>query len=129
MNLAFISGNIVADAEYKEVTVEGVQTPRCRFSVAVNEKKRNGDKIVNYFEVTLWRDYAKTMAPWLKKGRKVNAFGNIRLNKYKTANNEERSELQIANATVELCDNKPADETVVRNIVAPTVIIPEELPF
>jgi single-strand DNA-binding protein len=129
MNICFVSGNIVADAEYKEVPVGGVHTPRCRFSVAVNEKKSNGEKIVNYFEVTLWRDYATKMAPWMKKGRKVNVFGNIRLNKYKTSNNEERAELQIANATVELTDKKPSEEVPATRVIAPTVIIPEELPF
>lgn len=130
MNICLVSGNVVADAEYKDVSVGGTPTPRCRFSVAVNEKKSNGEKIVNYFEVTLWRDYATTMAPWIKKGRKVNVVGNIRLNKYTTNNKEERSELQIANATVELVDKKPSEEApVAPRAIVPTVVLREELPF
>ena len=129
MNFCCVSGNIVADAEYRNVPVNGVDTPRCRFSVAVNEKKSNNQKIVNYFEVTLWRDYATKMAPWMKKGRKVNVVGNIRLNKYRTSTNEERAELQIANATVELTDKKPSEEIPEPRAIAATIVIPEELPF
>ena len=129
MNLACISGNVVADAEYKTVSVGGAPTPRCRFSIAVNEKKPSGEKIVNYFEVTLWRDYATTMAPWIKKGRRINAIGNVRLNKYKTNNNEDRAELQLANATIELTDKKPSEEAPAPRAVVPTVVIPDDLPF
>lgn len=132
MNKAWISGNIVADAELKTVNVGGVPTPRCRFAVAVNEKKKNGEKIVNFFEVTLWRDQT-VLAPWLMKGRRVNVEGNIRLNKFMTSNNEPRFELQIANPTVELCDKKPAAEpTNGAPVQAEDVVVvndPEVLPF
>ena len=118
-----IIGNVVRDAELKTVDVEGVPTPRCRFSVAVNETRANGEDIVTYFDVTAWREYATKIAPWILKGRQVDVEGAVRLNQY-IANGAMRSSMQIHNPTVTLLGKKP--EVEVGNVEE---IDDEELPF
>lgn len=119
LNRIFVIGNVVRDAELKDVMVNGEPTARCRFSVAVNETKRNGEKITTYFEVTTWREYAQKIALWVRQGRQVHVEGNLRLNQY-TKDGSIKTVLQIANATVTLLGKKP--EAIVPDEI-------DELPF
>lgn len=123
LNQLNIIGNVVRDAELKTVDCEGVATPRCRFSVAVNETRGNGEDITTYFDVTAWREYATKIAPWVLKGRQVHVTGAVRLNQY-ISNGAVRSSLQIHNPTVTLLGKKP--EVDVGNIAE---IDDDELPF
>ncbi len=106
LNELTIIGNVVRDAELKNVDVEGTPTPRCRFSVAVNETRGNGEDIVTYFDITAWRDYATKIAPWVLKGRLVYVKGSVRLNQY-VSNGTVRSSLQIHDPKVIWLDKKP----------------------
>jgi len=124
LNQLNIIGNVVRDAELKNVDCEGVATPRCRFSVAVNETRGNGEDIVTYFDVTAWREHATKIAPWVLKGRRVYVTGSVRLNQY-ISNGAVRSSLQIHNPTVILLDNKP--DIDIGNIGE--VVDDDELPF
>lgn len=109
LNELRIIGNVTKDAELKTVDVNGVQTPRCQFSVAVN-KTRGEKKTVTYFDVTAWREYATKIAPWVKKGRQVHVSGEVGLNQY-ISSGTMRSSLQIYNPTVILLGKKPEVET------------------
>lgn len=109
-----IIGNVTRDAELKMVDIEGVPTPRCKFSVAVNEDRANGEKIVTYFDVTTWREYASKTAPWILKGRQVYVSGAVRLNQYMDTSHTIRTSMQIHNAKVILLGKKP--EVDVNNI-------------
>lgn len=106
LNELTIIGNVVRDAELKNVDVEGTPTPRCRFSVAVNETRGNGEDIVTYFDVTAWREYATKIARWVLKGRLVYVKGAVRLNQY-ISNGAVRSSLQIHDPKVIWLDKKP----------------------
>lgn len=110
MNNTIIIGNVVRDAELKNVNVNGTPTARCRFSVAVNETRSNGEAIVTYFEVSLWRDRASRLAQYLKRGRQVAVTGHVRLNQYTDANHIVRSSLQLHSAEVTLLGKKPQEE-------------------
>jgi len=107
LNKCSIIGNVVRDAELKTVEIEGVATPRCRFSVAVNENRANGDPITTYFEITAWRDYATKIAPWILKGRQVYVTGHVRLNQYIDSNRTVRTSLQLHSPEVILLGKKP----------------------
>ena len=123
LNELTIIGNVVRDAELKTVDVEGVPTPRCRFSVAVNETRGNGEDIVTYFDVTAWREHATKIAPWVLKGRLVYVKGAVRLNQY-ISNGVVRSSLQVHDPKVIWLDKKPTVD--VGNIAE---INDDELPF
>lgn len=124
LNELTIIGNVVRDAELKTVDVNGTPTPRCRFSVAVNETRGNGEDITTYFDVTAWREYATKIAPWVLKGRQVYVKGAVRLNQY-ISNGTVRSSLQIHDPKVILLGKKP--EVDVNNIGE--IDSDDELPF
>lgn len=111
MNLMIAKGRAVHDAVLDKVPVRGVDTPRCRFSLAVDDKKANGERFTTYFEITLWREYAVSMAPWIKQGREMVVVGQLRKNTY-TKDGVEKTNLQIANPSIYLCGKKPAVEVV-----------------
>lgn len=123
LNYLSIIGNVVRDAELKTVEVNGVATPRCTFTVAVNETRSNGEEITTYFGVTAWREYAAKIAPWVLKGRQVHVSGAVRLNQY-MSNGAFRSNMQIHNPNVILLGRKP--ETDIETIAE---IDDDELPF
>ena len=112
LNDCNLIGNIVKDAELKTKMVGSVPTPCCTFAIAVNEKRRTKELITSYFEVTIWRDQATSLASWLKKGRLVHVSGSVRQNKYRTAEGIERVVMQVHDVrNVLLLDRKPHEET------------------
>jgi single-strand DNA-binding protein len=131
MNKTEIIGNLTRDAELKMVPIDGKPTPRCRFSVAVNETRANGEPIVTYFEVTAWREYAAKIAPWLLKGRQVFVSGKVRLNQYIDASHNVRTSMQLHSPEVILLGKKPEiDVAAVDNLEEVTEEInDDELPF
>ena len=110
MNKLEVIGNVVRDAELKMVNIEGKPTPRCTFSVAVNENRANGEAITTYFDVTAWREYATKIAPWILKGRQVFVSGHVRLNQYIDAARNVRTSMQIHSPEVILLGKKPVVE-------------------
>lgn len=112
LNDCNLIGNIVRDAELKTKMVGSVPTPCCTFAIAVNEKRRTKELVTSYFEVTIWRDQATSLASWLKKGRLVHVSGSVRQNKYRTAEGLERVVMQVHDVrNVLLLDRKPHEET------------------
>lgn len=112
LNDCNLIGNIVRDAELKTKMVGSVPTSCCTFAIAVNEKRRTKELITSYFEVTIWRDQATSLASWLKKGRLVHVSGSVRQNKYRTAEGLERVVMQVHDVrNVLLLDRKPHEET------------------
>lgn len=68
---AFISGNIVKDAEQR-MTQDGLSI--VRFSVAVNKRKKQGGEWVNvphYFDFVMFGNYGAAICESLTKGTKV----------------------------------------------------------
>lgn len=82
INVVVLVGRLTRDCELKS-TPQG--TSVCRFSIAVNRRKRTGDKWedeVSYFDVVLWGKSAETLKPYLQKGRQVSVEGELRQNRW-----------------------------------------------
>lgn len=82
INVVVLVGRLTRDCELKS-TPQG--TSVCRFSIAVNRRKRTGDKWedeVSYFDVVLWGRSAETLQPYLTKGRQVSIEGELRQNRW-----------------------------------------------
>ena len=82
INVVVLVGRLTRDCELKS-TPQG--TSVCRFSVAVNRRKRTGDRWedeVSYFDVVLWGRSAETLTPYLQKGRQVSVEGELRQNRW-----------------------------------------------
>ena len=82
INVVVLVGRLTRDCELKS-TPQG--TSVCRFSIAVNRRKRTGDRWedeVSYFDVVLWGKSAETLKPYLQKGRQVSIEGELRQNRW-----------------------------------------------
>ena len=78
MNKIFIIGNLTRDPELSE-TAGG--TSVCRFSVAVNRNYTddNGERQVDFFNVTAWRGTAEAVAKYARKGKKIAILGSVQI--------------------------------------------------
>lgn len=73
MECTFV-GNIAKDAELKMVGEEGAKYAVVNIWVGENLGRSNvpeSEGKTAWRKVTLWRKYAETMAPYLKKGRRI----------------------------------------------------------
>ncbi len=69
------------------------------FTVAVNERVKNGDEWVDgeatFYRVTAWKKMGEQAAEWVKKGDRVMVVGKLRSKKYTTKEGEERLSLEV----------------------------------
>ena len=74
-----ITGNVGSDAEVRQAGNGTV----CNFSVACNEKGRNGeaDK-TTWYRCAVWGRRGEALAPYIRKGTKVTASGRLSLRVY-----------------------------------------------
>ncbi|MBO4409785.1 MAG: single-stranded DNA-binding protein [Spirochaetales bacterium] len=101
INVAVLVGRLTRDCELKS-TPQG--TSVCRFSIAVNRRKRTGDKWedeVSYFDVVLWGRSAETLNPYLQKGRQVSIEGELRQNRWEQ-DGKTNSKIEVVANNVQL---------------------------
>ena len=73
MNLSIMYGNLTRDAELRKANVGEVPTSVADFTVAVNSGRHN--QRTEFVRVSIWRDFAEKMVPYLKKGRPIIVTG------------------------------------------------------
>jgi len=94
-------GRLSRDAELK-YTNGG--TAVCRFSIAVNDRRKNGDQWedeVYFFDVVLWGRQAESLSKYLVKGKLVGIAGKLRQERWQT-DGVNRSRIEIVAANVQL---------------------------
>ena len=134
-----IVGRITKDAELNIRKVGETEIPVTNFNVAVNTRKAtakrdaNGkriyDTVTDYFRVTLWRDHAKAMVPYLQKGRLVAVQGEFELETWMDRQNQVHPIAHLTSPAIELLDaSKAKEEEPVETTAAPAVEA-DELPF
>lgn len=82
VNTAVIGGNLVRDSELK-YTNSGLAI--CEFSVAVNDRRKQGDDWVDevsYFDVTLFGRSGEAIQRYLTKGKQVVVEGKLRQDRW-----------------------------------------------
>jgi single-strand DNA-binding protein len=91
MNVTVI-GNLTRDPELR-FTASGDAV--ANFSVAVNERVREGDTYVDgepsYYDVTAWKKFAENIAENLRKGDRVIVIGRMKVEKFAGRDGEQRS--------------------------------------
>lgn len=134
-----IVGRITKDATLEIRKVGETEIPVTNFNVAVNTRKatskrdQNGKRIyetlTDYFRVTLWRDHAKAMVPYLQKGRLISVQGDFELETWMDRQNQIHPVAHFASPAIELLDaSKTQTEEPTETTPAPAVE-PDELPF
>lgn len=101
INVVVLVGRLTRDCEVK-ATQGG--TSVCRFSVAVNRRKKTGEAWadeVNYFDVSLWGKSADSLKTYLTKGRQVSIEGELRQNRWEQ-DGQARSKVEIYANNVQL---------------------------
>ena len=116
INVVVLVGRLTRDCELKS-TQGG--TSVCRFSVAVNRRKKTQDSWtdeVNYFDVVLWGKSADSLKSYLTKGRQVSIEGELRQNRWEQ-DGQARSKVEIVANNVQLLSSPtgqgmPADPSM-----------------
>ncbi len=132
MNKVYLIGNLTRDPEVSE-TSSGV--PFCRFSVAVNRNFANseGNREVDFFNITVWRGLAENCGRFLKKGSKVAIVGSLQNRTYEV-DGVKRTATDIVASEVEfLSTNRDGEGDVVKPVnkdkPALTEVEDDGLPF
>lgn len=87
MNNVILIGRLTRDPELSYTP--NTQTAVCRFTIAVDRPKRNGENQgADFIRITVWSRQAETCDRYLSKGRQVAVMGSIQTGSYKDRNGE-----------------------------------------
>lgn len=87
MNSVILIGRLARDPELSYTP--NTQAAVCRFTIAVDRAKRNGeDQGADFIRVTTWGRQAEICDRYLSKGRLISVQGRIQTGSYKNRNGE-----------------------------------------
>ena len=101
INLVTLVGRLTREAELK-YTNSGLAV--CKFSLAVNRRKRSGEQWtdeVSYFDVVLWGKQGEAIQQYLGKGKQIAVSGELRQNRWEQ-DGQNRSKVEIVASNVQL---------------------------
>jgi single-strand DNA-binding protein len=101
INHVILVGRLTRDAELKYTT--GGQ-PVCKFSIAVNRRKKNGEvweDEANFFDIVLWGRQGESLNQYLVKGKQVAIDGELRQDRWEQEG-QKRSKVEIVATTLQL---------------------------
>jgi single-strand DNA-binding protein len=105
LNLIVLIGRLTRDAELKYT---GGGTPVCKFSIAVNRRRKVNDRWedeANFFDVVLWGKQGETLNQYLLKGKQVGISGELRQERWEK-DGQTRSRIEIVANNVQLFGGK-----------------------
>ena len=101
LNNVNLIGRLTRDAELKYIP-NG--TAVCKFSIAVNRHRKNGDQWedeANFFEIVLWGRQAESLEQYLVKGKQVGISGELRQERWQQ-DGQNRSKIEVVAKSVQL---------------------------
>jgi len=101
INHVVLVGRLTRDAELK-YTASGQAV--CKFSVAVNRRRKNGDQWedeANFFDVVLWGRQGESLNQYLLKGKPVGVEGELRQDRWQQEG-QNRSKVEIVANNIQL---------------------------
>ena len=110
INHVVLVGRLTRDAELK-YTASGQAV--CKFSVAVNRRRKNGDQWedeANYFDVVLWGRQGESLNQYLVKGKSVGVDGELRQDRWQQ-DGQNRSKVEIVAGNIQLLGGSPGSST------------------
>jgi len=107
MNKIVIIGNLTRDPQVR-TTNAGATV--CSFAVAVNRRfaDADGNRGVDYFNVSAWRQLGENCAKYLKKGSKVGVAGELQVRQYDDKEGQKRTAVDINADEVEFLSPRSA---------------------
>ncbi|WP_320130397.1 single-stranded DNA-binding protein [uncultured Sphaerochaeta sp.] len=86
----------------------------CRFSIAVNRRKRTADNKwedeANFFDCTMFGKSAESLNQYLEKGRQVSILGELRQNRWEQ-DGQARTRVEIAVNSLQLLSSPNGDRS------------------
>jgi single-strand DNA-binding protein len=101
LNHVVLIGRLTRDAELKYTS--GGQAV-CKFSIAVNRRKKNGDQWedeANFFDIVVWGRQGESLHPYLVKGKMVGVNGELRQDR-RQQDGQNRSKVEIVTNYLQL---------------------------
>jgi single-strand DNA-binding protein len=101
INHVVLVGRLTRDAELK-YTAGGQAV--CKFSVAVNRRKKSGEQWVdeaNFFDIVLWGRQGEALNQYLVKGKLVGVDGELRQDRWEQ-DGQNRSKVEIVANNLQL---------------------------
>jgi single-strand DNA-binding protein len=101
LNHVVLIGRLTRDAELKYTS--GGQAV-CKFSMAVNRRRKNGDQWVdeaNFFDIVLWGRQGESLNQYLVKGKMVGIEGELRQDRWEQ-DGQNRSKVEIVANNLQL---------------------------
>jgi single-strand DNA-binding protein len=106
LNHVVLVGRLTRDAELK-YTANGQAV--CKFSVAVNRRRKSGDQWVdeaNFFDIVLWGRQGESLNQYLVKGKLVGVDGELRQDRWEQ-DGQNRSKVEIVANNIQLLGGGP----------------------
>ncbi|MCL2208605.1 MAG: single-stranded DNA-binding protein [Treponema sp.] len=107
LNHVTLIGRLTRDAELKYTS--GGQAV-CKFSIAVNRRKKNGDQWedeANFFDIVVWGRQGESLHPYLVKGKMVGVDGELRQDRWQQ-DGQNRSKVEIVTNYLQLLGGGPS---------------------
>jgi single-strand DNA-binding protein len=101
INMVVLVGRLTRDSELK-YTNSGIAV--CKFSLAVNRKKRSGDNWedeVSFIDIVVWGKQGEAISRYLEKGKQVSVAGELRQNRWEQ-DGQARSRMEVVANNVQL---------------------------
>ena len=101
INMVVLVGRLTRDAELK-YTNSGIAV--CKFSLAVNRKKRSGDNWedeVSFIDIVVWGKQGEAISRYLEKGKQVSVAGELRQSRWEQ-DGQSRSRMEVVANNVQL---------------------------
>jgi single-strand DNA-binding protein len=107
INHVVLIGRLTRDAELK-YTANGQAV--CKFSIAVNRRKKTGDQWVdepNFFDIVVWGRQGESLNQYLIKGKMIGVDGELRQDRWEQ-DGQNRSKVEIVAANIQLLGGNPS---------------------
>ena len=138
MNNVVLSGRLTVVPEVK-LTKSGKEVVNASIAVNRNRKDANGERIVDFFDFTVWGQTAEYLAKFADKGARIEISGALRQQKYTNVTGQIVYSVYIEVSTLEIIDykdkenkteSKPAPSDGPNYLTGAPVDIPDDgMPF
>lgn len=126
MNKLILIGNLTKSPELS-TTASGIQV--CKFTVAVNRPySQDGEKAVDFFNVTTFRGLADNCGKFLDKGRKVCVVGPLHFRTYTDKDGVTRQASDLVAESVEFLSSNNTEEKT-ETVATTSNTASDSLPF
>lgn len=106
INQVTLIGRLTRDSELK-YTQGG--TAVCKFAVAVNRGRKNGDQWTDeahFFDIVVWGRQGEAVHQYLTKGKQIGVLGELRQNRWTNDQGQNRSKVEIHASNIQLLGGK-----------------------